>query len=136
MGWFSKIFPNLSQFWLKFKKILEKLGDFAQNLAQNWADWYINESLFLEKLLLGLLSNFKVARPYQNQTWVSVPLGNLRRSEAAIGGEKWIDRTKLIKNMDHSEGTHNKILWFHDTQMGRIPEPTDTRYNVQKVRVV
>ena len=32
---------------LKFNKVLEKLGDLAQNLAQNWANWYLNESLFL-----------------------------------------------------------------------------------------
>ena len=44
-------FRNLSQNWLKFKKILEKSGDFAQNLAKNWTDWYMNGSLFLEKLV-------------------------------------------------------------------------------------
>ena len=40
---FSKFEPILA--CLKSKKILEKSGD----LAQNWADWYINGSLFLEK---------------------------------------------------------------------------------------
>ena len=44
-------FRNLSQNWLKFKKILEKSGDFVQNLAKNWTDWYMNGSLFLEKLV-------------------------------------------------------------------------------------
>ena len=48
---FSKIFPNLSQNGLKFKKILEKWGGFAQNLVQNWSNWYMNGSLFLEKLV-------------------------------------------------------------------------------------
>ena len=52
MGRFFKIWPNLSQNWLKFKKILEKIGSFVQNLAQNWADWYMNGLLFLEKLVL------------------------------------------------------------------------------------
>ena len=47
----GSIFPNLSQNWLKSNKIYEKLGDFAQYLAQNWFDWYMNGSLFLEKLL-------------------------------------------------------------------------------------
>ena len=42
---FFKIWPNLSQNWLKFKKI------FVQNLAQNRADWYMNGLLFLEKLV-------------------------------------------------------------------------------------
>ena len=51
------IFQNLSQNWLKFKKILEKLGDFAQNWAPNWPigkwmgdfflkNWYLYGSLF------------------------------------------------------------------------------------------
>ena len=53
-------FSKFSQTWLKFKKILEKSGDFAQSLAQNWADWYINGSLFLlEKLVYLHGSTFK-----------------------------------------------------------------------------
>ena len=51
MSRFFKIFPSLSQNWLKFKKVLEKSGDFAQNLAQTWSDWYMNGLLFLEKLV-------------------------------------------------------------------------------------
>ena len=51
MGRFFKICTNLSQNWLKLKKLLEKSGDFAQNLAQNWVDWYMKWSLFLEKLV-------------------------------------------------------------------------------------
>ena len=51
MGQFFKIWPNLSQNWLKFKKILEKNCNFVQNLAQNCADWYMNGLLFLEKLV-------------------------------------------------------------------------------------
>ena len=31
---------NLSQNWLKCKKILKKSGDFGQNLTQNWADCF------------------------------------------------------------------------------------------------
>ena len=30
MGRFFKIWPNLSQHWLKFKKIWEKMGNFVQ----------------------------------------------------------------------------------------------------------
>ena len=47
MGQFFKIFPNLANFLLKFGKILEKLGDFAQYVGQNWPDWYMNVSFFL-----------------------------------------------------------------------------------------
>ena len=50
MGRFFKILPNLSQL-AQFKKILEKICNFVQNLAQNWADWYMNGLLFLEKLV-------------------------------------------------------------------------------------
>ena len=38
MGRSFKSFLNLRQNWLEFKKILEKFGNLAQNLAQNWAD--------------------------------------------------------------------------------------------------
>ena len=66
-GSIFKIFSNFSQNWLKFKKILEKLGDFAQNLA----NWYMNGSLSWKiGICMGLLSNFAAPRPYQNQTWV------------------------------------------------------------------
>ena len=50
-GSIFKIFPNLSQIWLKLKKCLEKLYDVAQILAQNWAYWYMNGSLFLVELV-------------------------------------------------------------------------------------
>ena len=58
MGPFFKISPNSSKNWLKFNKILEKLGDFAKKIG-------ICMGLFLR----GLLSSSKGARPYQNQTW-------------------------------------------------------------------
>ena len=62
---FSKFEPKLAQLFTK----MEKSGDFAQNLFQNWADWYMNESLFLEKnwYLYGSTFNFAAAHPYQNQ---------------------------------------------------------------------
>ena len=67
MGRFFKIWPNLSQNWPKFKKILEKIGNFVQNLAQNWANWYMNGLLFLEKLVFVYGSTFKfVAAPKPN----------------------------------------------------------------------
>ena len=53
---FYKIFQN----WLKFKKIWEKSGDFAQTLAQSWAD-YMNGSLFLEKLVFVWIF-FRISR--------------------------------------------------------------------------
>ena len=48
-GSIFQIFPNLSQNWLKFNKIYEKLGDFAQycqigRLVYEWVT-------FLEKLV-------------------------------------------------------------------------------------
>ena len=70
MGRFFKFFPNLSPNWLRFKKILEKSCDFAQNFAPYRADWYMNGSLFLENIgiYMGLLSKSVAAHPYQNQT--------------------------------------------------------------------
>ena len=42
-------FPIFEQNWLKFKKTLEKSGNFPQNLAQNWANWYMKWVTFLDK---------------------------------------------------------------------------------------
>ena len=42
------IFPIYSIIWAK---IWKKNCHFVQNLAQNWADWYMNGLLFLEKLV-------------------------------------------------------------------------------------
>ena len=44
-------FPKCEPKLAKFKKILEKSHDFAQNFAQNCAVWYMNWSLFLENLV-------------------------------------------------------------------------------------
>ena len=48
---FSKFSHIWVKIWPKFKKIFEKSGNSAQNLAQNRSDWYMNGSLFLQKLL-------------------------------------------------------------------------------------
>ena len=45
---FSKIGAKIGS---NLRTYLKKSGDFAQNLAQNWADWYMNGSLFLENLV-------------------------------------------------------------------------------------
>ena len=45
-------FSKFGQIWLKFKKILEKIGNFVQNLVQNWADWYMNGYFFLKNWYL------------------------------------------------------------------------------------
>ena len=67
MGRFFKIFPIGSN----LRKI--KSGYFAQNLAQNPADWYMNGSLFLKKFIYVWVY-FQISwRPYQNQTWVPPP---------------------------------------------------------------
>ena len=53
----GSIFQNLSQNWLKFKKILEKIGNFVQNFAYEWQfgiwmgyffleNWYLYGSTF------------------------------------------------------------------------------------------
>ena len=55
----------MSPNWLKFKKMWEKLGDFAQNSAQNWADCYMNTSFFLEKLVF--------VRVYFQISWEHLP---------------------------------------------------------------
>ena len=64
MGRFFKIFPNLSQNWLKFKETFDKSGDFAQNLDRLVYEW-VTFSWKID-ICMGLLSNS--ARSYQNQT--------------------------------------------------------------------
>ena len=50
-GSIYKSFPNLSQIGLNLRKFWKKLCDFVQNLFGNWSNWYMNGSLFLEKLV-------------------------------------------------------------------------------------
>ena len=66
-----QIWSNLSQNWLKFKKILGKIGNFVQNLAQNWADWYMNGLLFPEELVfVWVYFQILWGTSLPNQTWV------------------------------------------------------------------
>ena len=46
---FLKLELKLAQIYENLKK--EKMGNFGQNLAQNQADWYMNGSHFLGKLV-------------------------------------------------------------------------------------
>ena len=76
MGQLFKIFPNSSQYWLKFRKnrmillkIWPKIGPMGI-----WMD-----HLFLRiGICMGQLSNSAVAHPYQNQTWVPPGLKKAR----------------------------------------------------------
>ena len=69
-GWFFQSFPNLSQKWLKFKKILENQTILLKILPKIGLMGMMNGSLFFVKIgiCMGLLSNFAGAEPYQNQT--------------------------------------------------------------------
>ena len=92
MGRFFKIWPNLSQNWLKFKKILEKNCNFVQNLTQNWADWYMNGLLFLEKLVFVWV--------YFQIPWQHIPtktkLGYPREFEEVLKEYSVILRTSFL----------------------------------------
>ena len=79
MGGFFKIPPNLSQNWLRFKKIVEKLCDFAQNFAQNkqigtLMGQYFLKTWYLLCTFIGLLSKSAAAHPYQKPN-LSTPWG-------------------------------------------------------------
>ena len=82
MGKFFKIFPNLSQNWLKLRKILEKSGDFVQN----WSDSYINGSQFFEKLVL-VWATFKLPSntPYQTELEYPPPRIDALMTEEVCG---------------------------------------------------
>ena len=89
MGRFFKIWPNLSKNWLKFKKILEKIGNFVQNLAQNWANWYMNGLLFLEKLVFVWVH-------FQIRGGTSLPKPNLSTPPNVGVGLYWITVGSVI----------------------------------------
>ena len=59
---------NLVNIWVGFQ-------NFAQNLAQNWTDWYMHASLFLEKLVFVWVyfQIWQGHEAYQNQTCVPSP---------------------------------------------------------------
>ena len=65
-------FSKVPQIWAKIGsslRNLEKSGDFDQNLAKNWTDWYMNGSLFLENwYLYGSTFKFRggTSLPKQN----------------------------------------------------------------------
>ena len=63
MGIFFKMFPNLSQNWFKLRKFW-KNRPICSKLSPKSADWYINWSLFLEKLVFVWVY-FQILRPYQ-----------------------------------------------------------------------
>ena len=69
-------FPKWSQNWLKFKKILEKSGDFAQNFAKNGTEWYMNGSPFLEKLVFVWVYFQIPWRHIPTKTKLEYPPGN------------------------------------------------------------
>ena len=76
LNFFSKIEPKLAQ-------ILEKSCDFAWN----WADWYMNGSLFLENLEFVWVY-YQILRQYiptKNQTWVPPRQDTLTESVYIMG---------------------------------------------------
>ena len=77
MGRLFKIFPNLSQNCLKFKKILKKIGWFCPKFGTNLSRLVYEWVTFSWKIgtCMGVLSNYMAAHPYHNQTWV--PPGTL-----------------------------------------------------------
>ena len=73
MGGFFKIPPNLSQNWLRFKKIVEKLCDLLKILPKikqigTLMGQYFLKTWYLLGTFIGLLSKSAAAHPYQHQT--------------------------------------------------------------------
>ena len=72
----GSIFQNFPKFE-PFKKILEKSGDFAQNLVQNWADWYMNWSLFIKKSVFVWVYFQILQQHIPTKTKVEYPPGDI-----------------------------------------------------------
>ena len=58
-----KIFPNLSQNWLKFEKKFEKFGDFAQNLNYIWMDHFFLKNRYLYGSTFKFRSGTSLSKP-------------------------------------------------------------------------
>ena len=56
-------FSKFSQIWANLKKFGKNRVILLKNLAQNWADWYKNGPLFLEKLVFVWVY-FQILRQY------------------------------------------------------------------------
>ena len=70
----GSIFPNLSQYWLKFKKIFKRLGELAQIWPKIGPIGIRLGHFFLKNwYMYGSTFKFPAARPFQNQTWVPPP---------------------------------------------------------------
>ena len=67
----GSIFQNFPKFEPKFWKS----GDFAQNLAENWSNWYMNESLVFEKLVFVWVYFQILWRRIPTKTELEYPLG-------------------------------------------------------------
>ena len=68
-----KIFPNLSQNWLRFKNILEKLCDLLKKFCPKikhigtLMGQYFLKTWYLLDIFIGLLSKSAATHPYLNQ---------------------------------------------------------------------
>ena len=111
-------FSKCPQIWAKigskFTTFWGEKRDFAENLGQNWADWYMKGSLFLKKwYLYDLLSNSAATHLYQNQTWVpreithNLPVSQLWCSHTIryLRFNKWQHHIPIKHN--------NGIVFFH-----------------------
>ena len=95
-------------------KLKENLGKFAQYLGQNWVNWYMNGSRFLDKIgiCMGqLLSDFVAARPYQKPNLSTSP-GTLaaHRSARSLDIKKVKSKPKL-KSLGRSAHLYFLSIW-------------------------
>ena len=91
---FLKI-SNLSQYWLKFKKMLQKSGDSAQNVSKKWANWVIY--LFIHFKLVYVLVYIQIPRQhYLPKPNLSIPPGCLSFTSCKISLTHPILRNTII----------------------------------------
>ena len=72
-------FSKFSQIWAKIEKILEKIGPFCSKFGLKLA-WLVYEWVTFSwkiGICMSLLSIFTAVHPYQDQTWVPDPTGEV-----------------------------------------------------------
>ena len=88
------IFQNMSQNWLKFKKIWTNQATFFQNWAQNWTNWNMNGSLFPEKLVFVLVY-FQILQQHTPKTELEYPPDPHSYSNVVVATAMWRMRALL-----------------------------------------
>ena len=134
----AKIGSNLRKFW-------KKSGDFALNLAKNWTDWYMNGSLFLEKLVFAWVYFQILWRHIPTKTKIEYPPVQVSDNTPILHSSIVIFSKTLEVSKEHKYHILGNITLFTNTGMFLFQYlglhitftftymPTTSKYKIQKL---